>query len=145
MPTLTINRSALNTLLDHVSTTETRVRAEKVRQRAEQIAPSRTGKLARSTEVQQDGTAHRVIATAPYSGAVERGAAPHVIRATNATALVFNWENRGGVKTVVPRDGYPWTGFTKGGVLVIGKGFVEHPGTEPTHFLLNALHDVMGG
>lgn len=64
-----------------------------------------------------------VTAHAPYAVFVHQGTKPHVIRARNAKALRF---------------GVPWPHPTR----TIFRVSVNHPGTKPRPFLLNAAQQV---
>lgn len=75
-------------------------------------------------------------------GYIRSGTAPHRIYASKKNALVFRWERIGGVLTVVPASGGR-SYFNKGrGILFIGKGYVDHPGTTPNDFLRRAFDEV---
>lgn len=65
---------------------------------------------------------------------LHEGTRPHRIAAVNARALAFNWPKVGAL-TFVPRAGGQRTGYRPDGTFVIGKGYVDHPGTRPVPFL----------
>jgi len=65
----------------------------------------------------------------PLGTFISKGTKPHVIRAKNASALSFYWP-KVGAHTFVPLKGFPFTGMAYG-YFWIGKGYVDHPGTEP--------------
>ena|SRR3990167_3307573 len=85
----------------------------------------RTGELQNSTDHMlirtRGGMLVRVRNTAKYAGWIERGTAPHVIRARRAPTLAFFW----------PRVG-SWVYPLK----------VNHPGTRPYWFLRTAVDDA---
>jgi len=105
-----------------------------------------TGQLAGSIEVRYDAAdrAWVVGSNLAYAAAQHEGARPHIIRPRNAASLHFFWANQGGIETFVPRQGLPGGGsFVSGGVLFIGKGYVNHPGHTGTFYLLRALQDAV--
>jgi len=63
---------------------------------------------------------------------VRQGTKPHIIRAKRAKALAFHWP-KVGMMAFVPRAGFPFTGVA-GGAFWIGKGYVNHPGTQPNPY-----------
>lgn len=128
--------------------------AERTRSGAQRRANNhrRTGELADHIGVQPvreaAGPSFDVVATAPHASAFEQGAKPHRISARNVGSLHFYWEKMGGLETFVPRQGLPggrsFYSIRKGNaVLIIGKGFVNHPGTAPHEFLFAALQEVI--
>lgn len=68
----------------------------------------------------------------PLGTFITQGTKPHPIAAKRAKALVFFW-GKINVLTIVPKGGGFKTHF-RGPVLMIGKGYVDHPGTEPNPF-----------
>lgn len=67
------------------------------------------------------------------------GTQPHEIHPRNAKAMVFNWPTVNAV-AIVPMGGAGFTGhFAKGTRFMIGKGYVNHPGTKPNPYLTDAL------
>lgn len=69
------------------------------------------------------------------------GAKPHVIVARRKKALSFYWD-KVGAQAFVPRGGYPGMGhmvFRGRNVFMIGKGYVNHPGTSGTFYLTHPL------
>lgn len=69
------------------------------------------------------------------------GAKPHIIMAKRKKALSFYWD-KVGAQAFVPRGGYPGRGhmvFRGRNVFMIGKGFVNHPGTGGTFYLTHPL------
>ena len=106
------------------------------------LARPSTGRTAAGIQVRSESDGSwTVISTAPWSMALHEGADPHPIPPSASNALRFFWK-RTGLRVVVPKDGGFKT-FSRGGVLVIGKGRVDHPGTKPRPFLLNALEDTV--
>lgn len=101
-----------------------------------------------SIRIQQDsdarGSFYRVVALHPAAMAVEEGTPPHIIMARGAQAMVFHWD-RIGRKTIVPRRGGFRTHTDRDGNLWVGKGYVNHPGTRPIHFLSQALAETVQG
>ncbi|MDB4430969.1 hypothetical protein N9137_01110 [Pseudomonadales bacterium] len=63
----------------------------------------------------------------------DSGTKPHIIKPKRANALRFNWPKVGNKTTFVPKNGFPFTGNV-GSNFVIGKGFVNHPGTKAKNF-----------
>lgn len=80
----------------------------------------------------------------PYGLIPELGSKPHQIRAKRAQALAFFW-GKVNAQTFVPKNPRPnqHTGF-EGSNFIIGKGYVDHPGTQPTPYLRPALDDLRG-
>lgn len=115
-------------------------------QLAKSTAPRKTGRLAGSLQTRmiprRTYVAGRVETNVKYAHYVHNGTRPHRIQATRAGALVFQWQ-RAGVLTIVPRNPRTkWTGITKAGVLHIGKGYVNHPGTKANPWLYRATRRV---
>jgi hypothetical protein len=81
----------------------------------------------------------------PIGLGLEIGTKPHRIYPKRAAALAFHWEriNR---DTVVPRGGLPGSPVytRRDGTFVIGKGYVDHPGTTAQPYLRPALDDLRG-
>ena len=127
---LDLNAASLQDALERDGQAEgfTRAQARRVAEQARELAPSRTGKLRQSIDVEQRrDTAGRftpgwaVVSDAPYALYVHEGTRPHVIRARRAAALVFYWEKVG---------------------AVVAFRQVNHPGTRAQPFLRDAL-DVL--
>lgn len=82
----------------------------------------------------------RIETPVKYAEFVHNPTRPHIIRAKNAKALAFMWKKAGG-RVIVPKA----KGATyrlKNGVLVIGKGYVNHPGTKGRPFYTQALREI---
>lgn len=83
----------------------------------------------------------RVGANVRHALVEHEGAQPHIIVARRKKMLSFYWD-KVGMQTVVPRGGYPGLGpivFRGRNVFMIGKGYVNHPGTEGTFYLTHPL------
>jgi hypothetical protein len=78
-----------------------------------------------------------------YPRDVEFGTRPHRIAARRADALAFHWK-RMGFDVVVPKNATGHTYHRADGTLVVGKGYVDHPGTRAQPFLRPALDDLQG-
>lgn len=101
----------------------------------------KTGKFAKSIRfttkksgdtITLDGTMPQ-----PLGTFITEGTKPHIIAARNAGALRFFWPKVGMI-TIVPKGG----GFkthVRNGTLLVGKGFVNHPGTKPNPFNARAF------
>lgn len=145
-----LNSAAIRNLAgpDGPATIHIRGLAKKTENRAQISAPRRTGTLARSIRTEQAsdsrGIFYRVIADAPHAMSISEGSRPHIIRARNRAALFFHWQ-RIGRDTVVPRQGGFRTHIGRGGVLFLGKGFIDHPGTQATKWLVKALEQTVRG
>lgn len=74
----------------------------------------------------------RFYSASPLGQFIRLGTKPHRIVAKRAKALAFNWP-KVGMMTFVPRAGFPFTGVV-GGAFWIGKGYVNHPGTQPNPY-----------
>lgn len=79
----------------------------------------------------------------PLSTFILKGTRPHRIAPRRARALRFFWP-RIGAAAVVPRQAGFRTHF-RGGVLWIGKGYVNHPGTRPNRFVGRAFRRWLPG
>jgi hypothetical protein len=112
-------------------------------------APGHTGQLVRSVQqdVEQSGLSGKVWleeSVAPYGKYVHDGTKPHVIRPKNKAALFFV---KGGQKWFVPKQAYGeggylrevWRDLKNAGANIVGKGYVNHPGTKPDPFLFQAF------
>lgn len=117
--------------------------------RAEALAPVDTGNLrggiSMTMRVSQTSVTGRIENRVKYDEWVQRGTAPHTIRAKRAKALAFKWAKAGGVQTFVPKRPSGRTGLRKGKkgvVLWIAKGYVNHPGTKARPYMYRALLDV---
>jgi hypothetical protein len=99
--------------------------AKKIARRARALAPVRTGRLRKSITVVDahrtgsDEMTAEVVATAPYSVFVHEGTRRHLITARTGKALRF----------------------ASGGQLVFSHS-VDHPGTSPNRFLLQAATEL---
>lgn len=108
-------------------------------------APVRTGNLrsSRYTKliVKPSSIGGEVGYRAKYAQPVHQGSKGHAVRAVRARALRFNWPKVGAV-TYVPLRGFPFTGHTRVGTFIIGKGYVWIPRRGPRPFLTSAMVDV---
>jgi hypothetical protein len=119
---------------------------------AREYAPKRTGEFARgiryTTYEQENEVGIRGYIPQPLGSFIIEGTKPHQIRAKNAGALHFIWEEADYIEVIVPRVGGRKTELMIGGglldkdLLVIGKGYVQHPGTKPNPFTARALDQV---
>lgn len=111
----------------------------KISNRAKILCPVDTGNLRASITMKITKSGQEIIGSvgtgvnyAPY---VHDGTRPHKIRAKSGKSLVFFWPAVGAV-TVVPAHPFGWTGhFAKGSRFMVGKGYVNHPGTKGRPFL----------
>ena len=81
---------------------------------------------------------------AKYTEYVHNGTRPHKIYPKGKGALAFDWP-KVGMRTIVPRKPTGTgvrTSKTRGPYFVIGKGYVNHPGTRARPFLMDALRQV---
>ena len=147
---ITIDKAALNTFLNNPAGPVAHHivgLAAKVASRARELAPSRNANLSRSIRVElafdSRSFYYRVVSDLPYAAAQHEGSRPHPIF-PKRSALHFWWENAGGIETFVPKRGGFRTRVTRGGVLIIGKGRVDHPGNPATYYLSRALAQVVG-
>lgn len=121
-----------------------------VRNRAEALAPVDTGNLrggiSMSMRVTRTTVTGRIENRVKYDEFVQRGTAPHTIRAKRANALAFDWKRRGGVRTIVPKQGRGPTGLRKNKkgrvIFYISKGYVNHPGTRARPYMYRALREI---
>lgn len=128
--------------------------------RATVLAPKKTGNLANSMQstmkARRTYVAGRVESRVKYFMPVHDGSAPHTIKARRKKALAFFWPHVG-AQVIVPlkrgRTGYAISKGRKGRkgkgkispggrVFFIGKGYVNHPGTQARPFLMRALEEV---
>ena len=104
-------------------------------------APKRSGRFAGSIESQEFADSHSFgfqgLSAKPIGHWIILGTKPHKIAPRNKGALYFFW-TKIGVYTVVPKAGTTQTHMADG-KLWIGKGFVQHPGTQPNPFPQRAL------
>lgn len=118
-----------------------RVLGSKYVEYANQEAPRRSGRFAKSITFQEfsDGGSFGFygLSPKPIGHFIILGTKPHKIAPRQANALYFFW-TKVGVYTVVPKAGGFKTHMA-GGKLWIGKGFVQHPGTPPNPFPSRAL------
>lgn len=109
-------------------------------------APKRSGRFAESIESQEfvdsNSFGFQGLSAKPIGHWIILGTKPHKIASRNKSALYFFW-TRIGVFTVVPKAGTTKTHMA-GGKLWIGKGFVQHPGTQPNPFPQRALDKLKG-
>ena len=115
----------------------------RVLNRAKILTPVDTGNLRASLtqdiKMKSGEVVGRVSTNVNYAIYVHEGTKAHKIYPKNAKALVFYWP-KVGAKTVVPKKAPGWTGhFAKGTRFMIGKGYVQHPGTKGRPFLRTAL------
>lgn len=129
--------------------------AETTRQalnRARVLAPRDTGNLANSLTMtmraRRTFVAGTVETRVKYATYVHNGTQAHKIFPKGKGALSFDWK-KVGMRTVVPKGGrHRATGFAgvvkskKGVYFLIGKGYVNHPGTKARPFLMDALKQV---
>lgn len=108
---------------------------------AREEAPRKTGRFSESISFQEfaDGQSFGFygLSAKPIGHYIILGTKPHKIAPRQAKALYFFW-TKVGVYTVVPKGGGFRTHMA-GGKLWIGKGFVQHPGTQPNPFPSRAL------
>jgi hypothetical protein len=101
--------------------------AERVGEKARELAPRATGALANSIKVTYENNAGRggsrwyIVADTPYAKYVGKGTAPHPIVPKNKTILKFP---------------------AKGGTIVYTPQ-VQHPGTKANNFMQEALQTVI--
>lgn len=107
-----------------------------LRDEMQKEAPKKTGafanKIGFKTFSSGASTGFRIFMPEPLGTFITKGTRPHVIRANKAKALYFYWP-KVSAYTVVPKAGGFSTHFS-GGKLWIGKGYVNHPGTDPNQF-----------
>jgi len=129
--------------------------AETTRQalnRARVLAPRDTGNLANSLvmtmRARRTYVAGTVETRVKYATFVHNGTRAHKIFPKGKGALAFDWK-KVGMRVVVPKGGrHRATGFAgvvkskKGAYFLIGKGYVNHPGTKARPFLMDALRQV---
>lgn len=116
--------------------------------RARVLCPKKTSNLANSLvmtlRARRTFVAGTVETRVKYATWVHDGTAPHKIFPKTKGALAFDWP-KAGMHVVVPR-GRTATRVQKskkyGVILVIGKGYVQHPGTKARPFLMDALRQV---
>jgi len=118
-----------------------RVLGDRYVEYAREEAPKRSGRFAEAISFQEftDQTSFGFygLSPKPIGHYIILGTKPHKIAPRPANALYFFW-TKVGMYTVVPKGG----GFrthVAGGKLWIGKGFVQHPGTQPNPFPSRAL------
>lgn len=120
----------------------------RVLNRAKILAPVDTGNL-RASLTQEIKTRKKVVigrvgTNVNYAWFVHEGTKPHKIKAKDAGALRFYWPKVGAV-TVVPKKTKVgrWSGYLGKDkkIFLIGKGYVDHPGTKGRPFLRTALRE----
>lgn len=126
--TFSLNRAALDKLVDKVFNEEGRRGARKVKGRAESLARSEglviTGEYAGSFYIRKTGRREYIVGnSAPHSDYLERGTRPHTIKASGSK-LLYNVD---GTAPIV-----------RGGRIVAVKS-VSHPGNRPYRILQRAL------
>lgn len=127
--------------------------AETTRQalnRSRVLCPKDKGNLANSLvmtmRARRTFVAGTVETRVKYATWVHNGTDPHKIYPKGKGALAFDWPKVGAF-TIVPRTPprHP-TGLIKskkrGTYFIIGKGYVDHPGTKARPFMLDALRQV---
>jgi hypothetical protein len=85
-----------------------------------------------------DELSMRTYSAQPLGTWIVEGTRRHPITATNARALYFFWP-KVGMFTVVPKRG----GFkthVSGGKYIVGKGYVDHPGTKANDYVSRAYY-----
>lgn len=115
-----------------------RVQANGLKKIMQDEAPKKTGDFSRGIKFRtfatgNNGVGFKILTPSPLVNFIVKGTRPHIIRAKNAGALYFFW-GKVGAFTVVPKSG----GFSthwREGKLWIGKGYVNHPGTDPNDFI----------
>ena len=150
MATLTLDAAAIEQLFDApfgpVGNHMKRI-GDRTRTVAQSLAGRRSGALRNSIRsiltLGPQGIEAHIGSALPYAAVHHEGSRPHIIRARRAASLHFFWERVGGLETFVPRAGTRGgrTFLTRRGgslALVIGKGFVNHPGTSANRYLLDA-------
>lgn len=126
--------------------------AETTRQaltRARVLCPKDTGNLANSLvmtmRARRTFVAGTVETRVKYAEAVNRGTRPHKIFPRGKGALSFDWP-KVGMRTIVPAKPFRYIGVLKSKkrkpIFIIGKGYVNHPGTKARPFLMDALRQV---
>ena len=107
---------------------------------AQKEAPEKTGAFASGINYQpfsEESTyGFRGYSPQPLGNFIKFGTRPHPIAARNAPALRFFWKKTG-LYTIVPKRG----GFKThriGTTLYIGKGRVDHPGTQANPYHIRA-------
>jgi hypothetical protein len=115
---------------------------------AQDYAPKRSGEFSKgihfSSFTEQSRVGFHGYVPQPLGSYITEGTRPHEIRAVNTGALYFIWKEQGDLETLVPRVGGRRTRHEihrKAGrdILIIGKGYVEHPGTVANPFTARAL------
>jgi len=150
MATLTLDHAAIEQLFDSpfgpVGNHMKRI-GDRTRELAQSKAGRASGALRNSTRsnliLGPEGIEAHIGSTLPYAAAHHEGSKPHIIRARNTASLHFFWKRINNLETFVPRAGTRGgrTFLTRRGgslALVIGKGFVNHPGTQPNRYLLES-------
>lgn len=102
-----------------------------------QEAPKKTGRFADGIGFRTKQTGEEITMEGfmpqPLGSYITEGTKAHIIAARNAGALRFFWP-KVGMLTFVPKNGGFPTHVNANGDLIIGKGFVNHPGTKPNKF-----------
>ena len=104
---------------------------------AQEQAPKRTGAFAEDIGyyIIKDEKGVGFVGTLPdpLGSYITEGTPPHTIRARRSGALHFFWVEQGGIETFVPSRGRGGLVRKQGRdgneILIIGKGYVNHPGT----------------
>lgn len=109
--------------------------------RSDSVDPRAGAHLADVIQTRKEGFFWIVEAPLRHATIHHQGSKPHVIRARNSSAMAFFWP-RVGALTFVPKTPSRFNGF-RGGVYIIGKGFVRHPGTEANPYLVDSLRQAV--
>jgi hypothetical protein len=124
---------------------EVRKLAQRVEGSAKRLVRTDTGRLRTSIGTNVTETRWKVKArvgsTARYALVEHEGATAHIIRARRKMALSFFWP-KVGAQAFVPLGGFPGTGYmiyNGRNIFMIGKGYVNHPGTEGSFYLTHPL------
>lgn len=117
----------------------------RVANRAKILCPVDTGNLRASITQKISLTDKEIVGrvgtNVKYALFVHDGTRPHRISANDAKSLVFFWPAVGTL-TVVPKKATGWNGYyAKKTRFMIGKGYVNHPGTKGRPFLRTALFE----
>lgn len=119
--------------------------SRRVEDSAKRLVRVDTGRLRASigtTSRETRWKVHARIGSSARNAMVEHeGAKPHRITARNKKAMSFFWR-KVGAQAFVPRDGFRRTGYMiyRGrNIFMIGKGYVDHPGTSGTFYLTHPL------
>lgn len=113
-----------------------RVLGRRMLEIARDEAPSKSGKFRNSliyrTFEQDNQVGFNLYSAQPLGTYIVMGTKAHKIAPKNANALYFYWP-KVGAYVVVPKSGGFKTHMA-GGKLWVGKGYVNHPGTQPNPY-----------